>query len=228
MCGILGIYSKDSGFDNSVIAGANKLLRHRGPDDEGFVFINSVPNAFTPFSGDDSIEEVRNKYKNIYGRDANSGNLVLCHRRLSIIDLSPNGHQPMTDDEMKLSITFNGEIYNYIELKSELEQLGYNFKTKSDTEVILKSYLQWGSDCVNHFNGMWAFALWDGNKSILFLSRDRFGVKPLYYSLSASNFIFSSEIKPIKYLLNNKVDIDEEETNKFLLYSNRPPINKTY
>ncbi len=123
-------------------------------------------------------------------------NIGLGHRRLSIIDLS-TGDQPMFDDDNSLVIVFNGEIYNYLELKLELSKLGHRFITDSDTEVIIKSYKQWGVDCQNKFNGMWAFALWDENKKHLFISRDRIGEKPLYYSSYDNTFLFGSEIKSI-------------------------------
>lgn len=121
-------------------------------------------------------------------------NLGLGHRRLSIIDLN-TGAQPMVFEEAELSISFNGEIYNYIELKEELTSLGHQFKTTSDTEVILHAYQQWGVDFQNKLNGMWAFALWDAKKGQLLLSRDRIGEKPLYYSSYQNSIIFGSEIK---------------------------------
>lgn len=118
----------------------------------------------------------------------------LAHRRLAIIDLSEDGHQPMNFFE-KYVITFNGEIYNYIEIREELKLSGYIFKSKSDTEVILAAYDKWGEKCVSHFNGMWAFAIYDIVKGIVFCSRDRFGVKPFYYSNENNFFKFGSEIK---------------------------------
>jgi len=126
-----------------------------------------------------------------------SPGLGLGHRRLSIIDLSSAGHQPMTLADGRLTIVFNGEIYNYIELRNELAGLGHRFRTKTDTEVILVAYSQWGMDCVKRFNGMWAFALWDDGKKSLFCSRDRFGVKPFYYLLKDGLFVFGSEPKAI-------------------------------
>lgn len=119
--------------------------------------------------------------------------------RLSILDLSKNGHMPMSSDDENLVITYNGEIYNFQEIKNRLTKKGYKFNSNSDTEVILYSYQEWGTKCVEKFNGMWAFTIYDKQKSILFLSRDRFGVKPLYYYFDDNNnkFIFSSEIKGI-------------------------------
>jgi asparagine synthase (glutamine-hydrolysing) len=123
-------------------------------------------------------------------------NIGLGHRRLSVIDLS-TGSQPMITRDKNLVISFNGEIYNYIELKSELKSLGHIFDTSSDTEVILKAYEEWGFDCQNRLNGMWAFAIWDARQKHLFVSRDRLGEKPLYFSLRDNSFWFGSEIKSI-------------------------------
>lgn len=117
--------------------------------------------------------------------------------RLSILDLSKNGHMPMISEDKKIVITYNGEIYNFQEIKKVLTKKGYKFNSNSDTEVILYSYQEWGSECVEKFKGMWAFTIYDKQKSILFLSRDRFGVKPLYYYFDNNKFIFSSEIKGI-------------------------------
>jgi len=128
--------------------------------------------------------------------DDNNG-IGFGHRRLSIIDLSPLGHQPMSNDEETLWITYNGEVYNYLEIKDELKSKGYSFKSTSDTEVIIKAYEEWGEDCVKHFNGMWAFALWDKKNNKLFCSRDRFGIKPFYYFINDNVFVFASEIKQI-------------------------------
>jgi asparagine synthase (glutamine-hydrolysing) len=125
-----------------------------------------------------------------------SDNIALGHRRLSIIDLD-GGKQPMQSDDGTLTITFNGEIYNYLELKAELTSLGHTFRTNSDTEVILNSYRQWGESCVHKFNGMWAFALWDSTKQMLFCSRDRIGEKPFYYAQTDEGFVFASEIKAL-------------------------------
>ena len=124
------------------------------------------------------------------------GGTGLGHRRLSIIDLT-TGQQPMSSQDGSLVITFNGEIYNYLELRQELQDMGYRFQTQSDTEVILHSYEAWGASCQNHFNGMWAFAIWDRREQRLFLSRDRLGEKPLYYTVFDDSLLFGSEIKSL-------------------------------
>lgn len=118
----------------------------------------------------------------------------LGHRRLSIIDLG-GGAQPISNEDGKLWVVFNGEIYNFVELRAELESFGHEFKTKSDTEVIVHAYEQWGADCVKRFNGMFAFAVWDGNKRELFIARDHLGIKPLYHAHIGGKLLFASEIK---------------------------------
>ena len=132
-------------------------------------------------------------------------NVSLGHTRLSILDLSPKGHQPMEVED--LVIVYNGEIYNFKELKEQLESKGYRFNSGTDTEVILYAYHCWGPSCAEKFDGMWAFCIYDKKKNILFLSRDRFGIKPLYYYFDGSKFIFASELKAIKtHNINLKID----------------------
>ncbi len=126
------------------------------------------------------------------------GSFALGHTRLSIIDLA-GGVQPMTftNAAADLAITFNGEIFNYIELRRELISRGRRFNTTSDTEVVLQAYAEWGEDCVRHLNGQWAFAVHDARQGKLFLSRDRLGIRPLYYTTSGQTFLFASEVKAI-------------------------------
>ena len=142
-------------------------------------------------------------------------NIILGHVRLAILDLSPKGKQPMSCDE-RYWITFNGEIYNFKDIKEDLKKLGHKFFSKTDTEVILKAYAQWGESCFHKFNGMWSLAILDTKKRELILSRDRYGVKPLYYFSNGGKFIFSSEIKGI-YVANSDVQLDPDKT----LYSER-------
>ncbi|MFM2190604.1 MAG: hypothetical protein RL491_990 [Bacteroidota bacterium] len=135
--------------------------------------------------------------------------VVLGHNRLSIIDLSEAANQPMEFDG--LILVFNGEVYNYIEIRKELEQLGHKFSTSSDTEVILHAYREWGSGCVNRFMGMWAFAIWDKEKQMLFASRDRFGIKPFHYIQSGNRIHFASEVKSLKLssLFTNELNLNQ-------------------
>jgi len=123
-------------------------------------------------------------------------NVAIGHRRLSIIDVV-GGTQPMLSEDEEITLSFNGEIYNYLELKEELKSLGHTFRTNSDTEVVIKAYRTWGTECQQKFNGMWAFAIWDKAKQALFLSRDRFGEKPLHYFFNDEYLVFGSEIKSL-------------------------------
>lgn len=136
--------------------------------------------------------------------------LAFGHRRLSILDISNNGHQPMSYDNERYVITLNGEIFNFIEIREELLGKGYQFKSQTDTEVILAAYHCWGEHMLNRFNGMWAFAIYDTIEKTLFLSRDRFGVKPLYYYYSGENFYFSSEVQAIHQLLGKNHSLNRD------------------
>src|SRR5262245_22957116 len=171
-----------------------RSLHHRGPDDEGYVAVNAEEECVAPvtLSGADT------KIQTDFSLDEFDGkaNLYLGHRRLAILDLSPAGHQPMRYRDY-LWIVFNGEIYNYIELRQELKTAGYVFNTETDSEVILAAYDRWGEGCVTRFNGDWAFCILDLRQHILFLSRDRYGIKPLYFTKTEEYFAFASEIKAI-------------------------------
>ena len=125
------------------------------------------------------------------------GAVGLGSRRLAILDLSPAGHMPMTSDDGSLTIAYNGEVYNFIELRAELEALGHRFRSHTDTEVILAAYAQWGPECLPKFNGMWGFAILDRRRQVLFCARDRFGVKPFHYLRTPSSFVFGSEIRQL-------------------------------
>ena len=149
-------------------------------------------------------------------------NIALGHRRLSIIDLN-TGHQPMYNEDKTIVVVFNGEIYNFIELREELKALGHVFQTRSDTEVLIHAYEQWGINCQQKFNGCWSFALWDENKKQLILSRDRLGEKPLYYAIWNNTLIFGSEIKSIiQYGVPKEYDIQLTELYLTLSYIPSP------
>ena len=145
----------------------------------------------------ESLDTLYHRGPDAYGVDSVGDDITLGHRRLSILDLSINGKQPMFDHSNRYSVVFNGEIYNFLELKKELEKKGYQFKSSSDTEVLLYSYIEYGEECVLKFNGMWAFAIWDKETKELFLSRDRYGKKPMFYAQVDGKFIFASEMKAI-------------------------------
>jgi len=144
----------------------------------------------------------------------------LGHTRLSIIDLSQAGHQPMSNDNESLWIVYNGEIYNFQEIRKSLQALGYKFKSETDTEVILFSYQEWGVNCLEKFNGMFAFAIWDKNKEQLFLARDRLGQKPLYYYYDQEKFVFASEIKAILENKNIKREINPQGMVNYFTFGN--------
>jgi len=171
------------------------VISHRGPDDEGFLLVDSNGSGILCHS-DETDEHCRfdSTHIDLFGGTAWMG---FGFRRLSIIDLSPCGHQPMISADGSVAVVFNGEIYNHHEIRLQLEAKGYSFAGSSDTEVLLNAYIEYGVDCVSKFNGMWAFAIYDKINRRLFCSRDRLGVKPFYYSWRNREFLFASEIKQI-------------------------------
>jgi asparagine synthase (glutamine-hydrolysing) len=144
----------------------------------------------------------------------------LGHRRLAIIDLSPAGHQPMTTLDGRYVLSYNGEVYNYQELRLELESLGYHFRSRTDSEVVLNAYAEWGKDCVDRFNGMFAFAVWDKKEHCLFLARDRYGIKPLYYTVKDNKLLFGSEIKAILQHAAFQASMDKEALLEYFTFQN--------
>jgi asparagine synthase (glutamine-hydrolysing) len=189
MCGIVGIVSRNPQHSGLLVR-MSELVKHRGPDDEGYYLSLEGREEF--LKGNDTIPEL-SALGSIHDREHPS-TIGLAHRRLSILDLSSNGHQPMPYDG-RVVIILNGEIYNFLELKAELQKLSFRFQSGSDTEVVAAAYCQWGPDCVKRFIGMWAFALYDKKNNLLFCSRDRFGIKPLYYSKTSDGLVFGSEVK---------------------------------
>ncbi|HXM68269.1 MAG TPA: asparagine synthase (glutamine-hydrolyzing) [Candidatus Acidoferrum sp.] len=192
MCGIVGaVGSPDQVQEESLLQGL-AALEHRGPDDSGWQVIReSGPQPSLIFLG---------------------------NRRLAILDLSPAGHQPMQDRETGNWIVYNGEIYNFREVRSELGSCGVAFHSHSDTEVILKAYSKWGTQCLDRFRGMFAFAIWDARTRVLFLARDRFGEKPLYYFHRDGLFLFSSEVRSLLQTGLIARQIDEVGLMQFLRY----------
>ena len=171
MCGIVGILARKTQISPAVLEQATASLAHRGPDDSGTVLLKQTQP--------EPLE------------------IGLGHRRLAILDLSPLGHQPMHDPITGNWIVFNGEIYNFRELRQELEAAGVDFKSHSDTEVILAAYREWGEFCLTRLGGMFAFALWDEPRRRLLLARDPMGIKPLYYHQSEQTFVFASEVRTL-------------------------------
>ena len=202
MCGIAGLYRREGRIDLGRLGHMSQLLRHRGPHDEGVVLIEPRSgHAVTMGGADTPAEAYQSPQLYAPGRRHRTADgaygIGLAHRRLSIVDLSPGGHQPMCDPEVRHWITYNGEIYNYVELKAELEALGERFTSSSDTEVILAAYRRWGRDALQRLNGMFAIALWDGEARELLCVRDRFGVKPFYYQWDGQSLAFASEPKAL-------------------------------
>lgn len=185
MCGIAGIVSSD-GFDPQTLVSMTHLISYRGPS--GFGFAYDCPGERQPLE----VIHAENRSPRLVRPVVGLGN-----RRLAILDVSSAGNQPMTIEDGAYCITFNGEIYNYREIREELESHGHRFRTKTDTEVILRAYQQWAEACLQRFNGMWSFAIWDRPRQTLFCARDRFGVKPFYYAIVEGRFYFGSEIKQI-------------------------------
>ncbi len=165
MCGISGIFGR--GIEPEQLTAMVRTLAHRGPDDQGTWL----------------------------GGGGERPAIALGHNRLSIIDLSADGHQPMTNRDGSLRLVLNGEIYNYLELRQQLDE--YPYRSRTDSEVVLAAYERWGTDCLEHFNGMFAFALWDDRRRRLFCARDRMGIKPFYYCRLGERLLFASEIKAL-------------------------------
>ena len=223
MCGIGGILNLENKALN-LTEGAltlSKKLRHRGPDDEGFLFF-SDNNTICAYGDDTQKESIGNSFnfsaKTPVHEAGQNYTGVFMHRRLAIIDTGASGHQPMCTRDEKLWITYNGEIYNYIELRAELEKLGHKFSTRSDTEVLLNAYVQWGTGCLQKLNGMFAFVLWDKAGKKLFCARDRSGVKPFYYYFKNGLFCFASELKALKALPFVETGLNEKAVNHYLLH----------
>lgn len=199
MCGIAGFIDLDGqAVAPALLKRMTDVIRHRGPDDEGYVLIDQRSGERKVYAGADSPADLRQALP-LFESDTTSipANIGLSHRRFSIIDLSSGGHQPFFDAERSCCLVFNGEIYNYLELREELEQRGVQFTTRSDTEVLLEAYKAWGTDCFARFNGFWAVALYDFRLCRLLLSRDRLGKRPLYWTRVGSRIYFGSEIKAL-------------------------------
>lgn len=225
MCGIAGIISKSGApaLKEQVFA-MSRAIRHRGPDGEGFAFFSEQGSL--PVYSDDTPLAIRSNRSFRYMPEtaisevAEGYAMAFAHRRLSIIDLSEAGHQPMCDSTEKLWITYNGEIYNYVELREELRQQGHVFLTQTDTEVILAAYKAWGISCLERFNGMFAFVLFDRQKQELFCARDRAGVKPFYYINTKDTFAFSSEYKAFIKAGLVRFEVNEAQQFDYLVNAN--------
>jgi len=215
MCGISGIVSLSKPLQSDLIRKMNQVQRLRGPDDEG-VFGYNIQNkrGYNFYTSESQIKKGYNLNDQIDGL-----NIYFGHRRLSVIDTTSAGHQPMEYKSGELVIVFNGEIYNYKELKIDLIRKGHVFKTNTDTEVILASYNEWGENCCKYFNGDWAFCILDIKRNSLFLSRDRNSIKPIYYyyNYDLKLLAFASEIKALFQLPFVSRSINKETCFEFLI-----------
>lgn len=232
MCGICGAISLDKKtIYKDYAKPMTDVLTHRGPDDAGYLFFHtgcrhskdiSFFEAFSdrryskdtllpPIDSDEAKKEL----------NSHDWDVFLGHRRLSILDLGQNAHQPMSDLSKNIWLSYNGEIYNFKEIRSELERLGHRFRSHSDTEVLLYAYVEWGMECIEKLNGMFAFAIYDNLKKKLYLCRDRYGIKPLYYTLTPSRtLIFASEIKSILEYKEYESNLDKEALIEYFTFQN--------
>lgn len=226
MCGIGGIISFR---DQQPIDRLVKLsigIEHRGPDDEGFYIVKEKELKGVEYLGDDSNGNLKNiKHINSIRNDYFKYGLI--HRRFSILDTSKLGHQPMLSKDRKIILSFNGEVFNYLELREDLISLGYTFKSSSDTEVVLYAYKEWGTDCFNKFNGFWAIAILDLEKKLCVLSRDRFGQKPLYYYEKDYVFYFSSEINGLRKVCPEINKVNKTSAYMYLYHDRRDSLTSS-
>lgn len=211
MCGFTGFFNftAEKQTNNHSIREMIAIQKHRGPDDSGIVGINTLDNSYETISTTENSNFETAK------------DLVFGFNRLSILDLSPNGHQPMISPDKQVILMMNGEIYNAFDFQAELEQKGHVFKSTSDTEIALHLYLEYGMQgMLTRLNGMFAFAIYDFKLKTLFLARDRFGIKPLYVLQQDNRLAFASEMKSFKKLPNFKFEADYTNIDEFLLFRN--------
>ena len=197
MCGICGYVSNRETFCPVKFAESTNMIKYRGPDDYGYA---TFDKSLRVKEWSDEWLKTFESSLPVFG--------ALGFRRLSIIDLTMDGHQPMHDGSKRFWIIYNGEVYNYVEIRDELIKKGRTFRSNTDTEVVLKSYMEWGKACLEKFNGMWAFCILDSRASKMFCARDRFGIKPFYYYYDGNSFIFASEVKQVLKLVPSKAEIN--------------------
>ena len=226
MCGIAGIICIDKKEEIKNIIKISSKLSHRGPDDEGFFIVKDESKKGLHYSSDESDKKIKNLSK-INQIKNEKFKYALCHRRFSILDTSINGHQPMSSNDNKVILSFNGEIFNYKEIKKELINLGYSFLSSTDSEVVLKSYIEWGVECFKKFNGFWAISILDLNFNKLILSRDRFGQKPLYYFLKNDNIYFSSEISSLRSVCPEINKLNRKSAYLYLYHDRRDSLTSS-
>ena len=232
MCGIVGVLAlKRPSIKVDCAKSMADKISHRGPDDAGYLFFHTGVHhnkkvSFYQNLTDEKFKNIDDMLPTIESKSAqrelhrHDYDLYMGHRRLSILDISYAGHQPMSDLSKNIWIAYNGEIYNFKELRIELEKLGHRFKSNTDTEVIIYAYIEWGIECIKRFNGMFAFALYDNFNKKFYLVRDRYGIKPLYYTLTPQTIIFASEIKSILEYKDYKSEVDKEALIEYFTFQN--------
>jgi len=233
MCGIVGALSLSKRSVNvDYIKPMADKIAHRGPDDAGYLCFHTGARHNKKVSFYQNLTDA--KFKNVDDMlpviESNSAqrelhahdyDLFMGHRRLSILDVSYAGHQPMSDLSKNIWIAYNGEIYNFKELRAELEKYGHRFKSDTDTEVIIYAYIEWGIACINKFNGMFAFSLYDNFKKKFYLVRDRYGIKPLYYHITDDHtLLYASEIKSILEYKEYTPEVDKEALLEYFTFQN--------
>lgn len=222
MCGIAG-YSLSTPINTAYqLEQLSQAIAHRGPDDEGFVLINKTYKKFQSYASPRSPILLKNTLPEYSKSIDFHHHIGLSHVRYSIIDLSINGHQPMWSQCQSVCVTFNGEIYNYLELRKELENVGYKFYTKSDTEVLIAGYLYWKEKVFSKLNGFFAIAIYDKEKNATLLARDRIGKAHLYYLIKNNNYYWASEIKSLLTLkLIDRSIVRSDAIYEFIVYGKR-------
>ncbi len=233
MCGISGVICfGDRTLNANYLKAMCDIIAHRGPDDAGYFVAkrtqkNKKNSGYQASFTDQQFKKINpllpaiDSEYGLHELHAYPWDIFLGHRRLAIIDTTAAGHQPMSDVSKEIWITYNGEIYNFQDIKLELQQLGYEFRTKTDTEVILAAYQEWGIDAIHKFNGMFAFALWDKVNNLFFLARDRYGIKPLYYTqLLDGTLVFGSEVKTILEYKQYKKEMNYEAMLEYFTFQN--------
>lgn len=237
MCGITGALALNHrAIKVECAKPMTDILAHRGPDDAGYLFYHTGCRherdiTFSLHVTDEKFKHLAELLPPIESRAAqgemhsHDWDLFMGHRRLAILDVSSAGHQPMSELSRNIWLVFNGEIYNFLELRAELQKLGHRFRTNTDTEVIIYAYAEWGIECVHRFNGMFAFALFDNFKKKFFLVRDRYGIKPLYYSIVEGDdgkrtLLFASEVKSMLEYSEFQRGLDLEALVEYFTFQN--------
>jgi asparagine synthase (glutamine-hydrolysing) len=235
MCGILGVVQAEPrALDLPKLIEMCDSISHRGPDDAGYLLANHRSGALRVLGGKDTPSSVY-AHSSRYSPEGKieqhppgeSYSVALAHRRLSIIDLSPAGHQPLSNSDGSLWIAYNGEIYNHPEIRRDLESRGHQFFSNGDTEVVLRAYEEWGPACLSRFNGMWAFAILDLRENKLFCARDRIGIKPFYYAATDRGLIFASELKAIVKSGHIEAKPNDMQIHTFL-YTGQDNVYETF